>query len=306
MKRNYGSVLLAAALLSACSTSYADDAQAKSSLLLEGNSEVFECEVTGPRDAQAIVLLHGWPQTLEEWDTVAPTLASEYRVFACNLPGVGRSTNADGDFTKVDMARDIHAALSRGGIGPVHLVGHDIGLMVAYAYASDYPENVDTLTLIDAPIPGTETYARTAEQAWHFDFHMVPEVPEMVVGDSVSAYVRHFIKEYGKATEEELERLMRVSETAYEDPETLRAGFEWYRAMPQDVKDNKARFATKLRMPVLGISSGLAPNAYVAEMLGPLAINVESEHFTDSGHWIPEEASNRTANAILRHIEADR
>jgi pimeloyl-ACP methyl ester carboxylesterase len=182
-------------------------------------------------------------------------------------------------------------------------VGHDIGLMVAYAYASDFPEDVASLTIMDAPLPGTPFYAQLLQdpQAWHFPFHMAPDVPERIVGNDVEFYVTHFVESLwlseGGPTEEQLA----PSVEAYSDPDALRAGFEFYRAMPQDAEDNVERLARPLPMPVLALSGGLmAPFPWALEMMRPLATDLRGAMIEGSGHWIPEEQPE----ALLRELTA--
>ncbi|WP_299029761.1 alpha/beta hydrolase [uncultured Sulfitobacter sp.] len=270
---------------------------------LSGNDEVLTCMVGG--DGPAMLLLHGWPQTAAEWKPVLPALSAKFTVYACDLPGVRDSTNTDDDFTKADMADDIHAAFAGANIGPVHLVGHDIGLMVAYAYASAFPEDVSTLTVMDAPLPGTPAYdwIATNPLAWHFAFHMVPQVPEAIVGNSVEYYIGHFISELWADPSGPPAEVIAASVEAYSDPETLRAGFEWYRAFPQDAKDNSAKFQTLLTMPVLALNAGaLSPEPYVLQMMQPLGQNVTGMAIEGSGHWLTEEATDAVATSILTFI----
>ena len=274
---------------------------------LTGNDETLVCMVGG--EGPAMLLLHGWPQTAAEWKPVLPALSAGHTVHACDLPGVRDSTNADDDFTKAGMAEDIHAAVAGAGIGPVHLVGHDIGLMVAYAYASAFPDDVATLTVMDAPLPGTPVYDAIAANpmAWHFAFHMVEEVPEAVVGNSVEFYVRHFMTELWADPAGPPDEVVAASVAAYEDPETLRTGFEWYRAFPQDAEDNAAHFATPLPMPVLALNAGaLSPEPYVLQMMEPLASDVTGGAIEGAGHWLTEEAPDDVSSRILEFLEKNR
>ncbi len=270
-----------------------------------GNDETLSCMTSG--EGPALVLLHGWPETANEWDAVAPILASDHTVYACDLPGVRASTNEDDDFTKAGMADDIHAALTAGGVGPVHMVGHDIGLMVAYAYASAFPEDVTTLTVIDAPLPGTPAYEAIAAdpRAWHFAFHAVEEVPEAIVGNSVDYYLDHFIREIWAAEDVSPDDAIADSVAAYSSPDTLRTGFEWYRAFPQDAEDNAEKAITPLDMPVLALNAGaLSPAPYVLQMMQALGTNVTGGAIEGSGHWIPHEMPGVLAARISEFVSA--
>lgn len=274
---------------------------------LAGNDEILTCMVGG--DGPPMLLLHGWPQTAAEWKPVLPALSAQYTVHACDLPGIRDSTNVDDDFTKAGMADDIHAAIEDAGIGPVHLVGHDIGLMIAYAYASAFPEDVATLAVMDAPLPGTPVYDFIASdpRAWHFAFHMVEEVPEAVVGNSVDFYIRHFMTELWADPAGPPDEVVAASVEAYEDPETLRTGFEWYRAFPQDAEDNAARIRTPLSMPVLALNAGaLSLEPYVLQMMEAVATNVTGGAIEGAGHWLTEEAPDAVSSRILDFLEENR
>ena len=267
---------------------------------LKGNDETLVCMVGG--EGPAMLLLHGWPQTAAEWKPVLPALSAGHTVHACDLPGVRDSTNVDDDFTKADIADDIRAAIVGAGIGPIHLVGHDIGMMVAYAYASAVPDEVATLTLMDAPLPGTDAYDAIAANpsAWHFAFHMVEEVPEAVVGNSTDFYVRHFMTELWADPAGPPDEVVAASVEAYADPDTLHTGFEWYRAFPQDAEDNAAKFETPLPMPVLALNAGaISPGPYVLEMMRPLASDVRGGAIEGAGHWLTEEAPDAVSARIL-------
>ena len=273
---------------------------------LTGNDETLVCMKGG--DGPPVLLLHGWPQTAAEWKPILPALAEKHTVYACDLPGIRDSTNADGDFTKAGMADDIHAAFQNAGIGPLHLVGHDIGGMIAYPYAHAYPDSVATVSILEVPLPGTKTFADTmgSPMAWHFSFNAVPEVPERIVGNDVDYYVTHFIQSFWKSGDGPGAEHTDPYVEAYSDPDTLKAGFEFYRALDQDAEDNEAKFGTSLTMPVLGLSAGaLAPVPYVRMMLEPLGETVTGSAIEGVGHWLSEEAPEATAAALLDFFAAN-
>ena len=270
---------------------------------LAGQDETLVCTTGG--SGSPMLLLHGWPQTAHEWTPILPALAERHTVYACDLPGIRESTNVDDDFTKAGMANDVHAAFAGAGIGPVHLVGHDIGLMVGYAYASAFPDDVASLTVIDAALPGTPAFEAIAAdpRAWHFAFHQAPEVPERIVGNHVPFYIEHFIRSLWMTGDGPSEEHVAPYVEAYSDPETLRAGFEFYRALSQDAEDNAAAFGTPLAVPVLALNGGaLAPEPYVLRMMEPLAEDVRGGAIEGSGHWVSEEAPDALAERLLAFL----
>ncbi len=273
---------------------------------LTGNDETLTCMTGGT--GEPVLLLHGWPQTAAEWKPILPALAEAHTVYACDLPGIRGSTNADGDFTKAGMADDIRAAFAEAGIGPMHVVGHDIGGMVAYPLAHAFPDDVATVTIMEVPLPGTETFAQTmgSPMAWHFAFNAVPEVPERIVGNDVEYFVTHFIESFWRAEGGPGPEQTEPYVAAYSDPETLSAGFEFYRALTQDAEDNAAKFDTPLPMPVFTLSAGaLAPVPYVTMMMEPLAGNVSGGAVEGVGHWLTEEAPEETAARLLEFLAAN-
>lgn len=271
------------------------------------DGETLSCMKGGTGDP--VLLLHGWPETANEWDKVGTILARTNMVLACDLPGVRMSTNLDDDFSKKDMSADIHAALQAAGIGPAHIVGHDIGLMVAFSYAAQFPDDVMTLTVIDAPLPGTPIYEFiTADpRSWHFVFHNTAEVPEMVVGNNVRPYIEHFINSFWGNDAVNSGAAIAASVSAYSDPVTLRSGFEFYRAFAQDVEDNRIFTASKLPMPVLALSGGAnSPEPYVLQMMAPLANDVTGGSIEGAGHWLSHEKPEELARRIGTFISSSR
>jgi pimeloyl-ACP methyl ester carboxylesterase len=144
---------------------------------------------------------------------------------------------------------------------------------------------------MDAPLPGTPAYAQLATdpRAWHFAFHMAPEVPERIVANDVEFYVTHFIESLWMSEERPTAEEMAPYVEAYSEPDTLRAGFEFYRSFPQDAESNASKITSPLPMPVLALNGGLIPQPWMLEMMRPLATDVRGGVVEGSGHWISEE-----------------
>lgn len=252
-----------------------------------------------------VILLHGYPQTNREWAQVMPRLvAAGYDVIALNLPGIQGSTNPDGDYSKAALARDVHAFAQALRLPPAHIVGHDIGAMVAYAYAAQYPQATRTLTYMEAPLPGTETFRQTAAdpRAWHFSFNAAEGIPEALVRGREDVFLRDFFTKVGGGytpPEPELREYVR----AYSQPATLTAGFGFYRGFAQDMRDNARFMQSKLTMPVLALSAGdLAPTPYVLDMMRPLGTNVTGEAIAGAGHWLNEEQPEEISRRLVAHF----
>jgi pimeloyl-ACP methyl ester carboxylesterase len=249
---------------------------------------------------ETVILLHGFPQTWSSWVKMMPLLSPNYDVIAVDLRGVGGSDKPKAGYDKKTSAQDIKALMDELGIKKANIVGHDIGGMIAYAFAAQYPDMAESITIIDVPIPGTDIYKAVSQdpRAWHFAFHNDPSVPEALVSGRERFYYGNFMRrvdaETGKIGPKEISEAV----AAYSVPATMTTGFNWFRTFGQDVTDNKEFFKTKLTTPVLGLNAGkLAPFPYVVEMMKPYATTVEGQ-MMDSGHWIPESVPEETVKLL--------
>lgn len=253
--------------------------------------------VTAGAGQRTIVLLHGFPQTWWEWRGIIPDLVKAgYRVVAPDYRGAGHSFRPQEGYDKRTMAGDIQKLL-RNHLsinGPVIMIGHDIGLMVAYAYAQAYRDEVSQLVVVDAPLPGTAVFdrLRSDPRVWHFAFHGVRDLPEMLVADRERQYLQSFfnfrIFNVGAISEADLD----LYTSAYAAPGAMRAGFELYRAFDQDIADNREALERngKLAIPVLAVGGATSTSGPVVEaMMREVADNVTGLRIPGAAHWIPEE-----------------
>ena len=202
------------------------------------------------------------------------------------------------------MAGDVQRLLREhlGVEGPLVLVGHDIGLMVAYAYAQAYRDEVSHLVVVDAPLPGTEVFdrLRSDPRVWHFAFHGARDVAEMLVAGRERPYLQAFFnaRTYVPISDADLD----VYVSAYSAPGAMRAGFELYRAFDQDAADNRAALERggKLTVPVLAVGGEISTSgALVEEMMREVAHDVTGVRAPGTGHWIPEENPGAFTEALL-------
>ncbi|MBG0871838.1 alpha/beta hydrolase [Burkholderia sp. 9777_1386] len=246
----------------------------------------------GPNDGEMVVLLHGWPQTWYTWRHVMPALAEDgYRVVAVDYRGAGESDKPLGGYDKASMAGDIRALVHQLGATRIHLVGRDIGVMVAYAYAAQWPTEIVKLAMLDVPVPGTriwdEAKASADPQIWHFGLHQQRDIAEMLIAGKERAYILDF---YKKRTHVALSNDdIAVYADAYAAPGALRAGFELYRAFPQDETRFKAFMKHKLPMPVLALAGDKSNGAKELDMARELALDVRGAVAPNTGHWLPDE-----------------
>ena len=264
--------------------------------------------------APVIVLLHGYPQTSRSWRHVIPRLVQAgFRVIAPDYRGAGFSSKPPTGYDKRTVAADIRALLHDGlGIRePVTLVGHDIGMMVAYAYASSFPHDVSRLVLAEAPLPGTQAYDRmvaTSQLAtapmWHFFFHNAGDnLAEALTAGRERLYLRHFFDRLAYDPAAIGPADLDHYEASFARAGAMRAGFELYRAFDRDAADNRAALAPggRLAMPVLGLGGEASFFVPVAdETLSEIAADVRVASIPRAGHWIAEENPEAVASEILR------
>ncbi|MFE6554588.1 alpha/beta fold hydrolase [Streptomyces sp. NPDC057746] len=275
---------------------------------------------TPPTDGggdRTIVLLHGWPQTWWEWRHIIEPLRSDgWFVVAPDVRGAGGSSKPEGGYDKQTMAGDIRALLHHLGLtNPITLVGHDLGMLVAYAYASLYPHEVERLVLMEAPIPGTEAYESSlattkysANKLWHFHFHgAAGNEAETLIAGSEFPYLRNFYVKLSANPDAISMADVKRYVADYTAPGAMRAGLELFRAFEKDADDNRRVLSEngKLKMPVLGLGGTASFFLPVAEkMISEVAENVTVRPIEDSGHWIAEEQPETLLRRLHEFIQA--
>src|SRR4051794_6850703 len=254
-----------------------------------------------------VVLLHGWPQSWYEWRHVIPGLAERYQVIAPDLRGLGESSRpADGYDKKTvgnDVWRLVHDVL---GIAEFYLIGHDWGGPTAYAVAAAHPDAVRKLAILDVTIPGDGSpNISQGGRRWHHAFHQTLDLPEALVAGREDIYLGWFYRCYGARPlgDEETAEYLRV----YRQPGALRAGFSYYRALPQDIAENAARVAAGFRLPMpvlaLGGDSAWGRRLEVVESLQRLAVDVRGGLIENCGHWMPEEQPEALLLELLGFLD---
>jgi pimeloyl-ACP methyl ester carboxylesterase len=266
--------------------------------------------VSAGEGQRTVVLLHGFPQTWWEWRRVIPALVEAgLRVVAPDYRGAGHSWRPSGGYDKRTMAEDIHR-LVRAHLrvqGPVVMVGHDIGLMVAYAYAQAHRDEVSHLAVVDAPLPGTVVFdrLRADPRVWHFAFHGARDIPEMLVAGRERQYLQSFFDARVFDPSAVGEGDLDIYASAYSAPGAMRAGFELYRAFDRDAEDNRAARERngKLTVPVLAVGGAISTSGpLVEEMMREVAEDVRGCRVPGTAHWIPEENAQAFTAALLDFI----
>lgn len=251
-----------------------------------------------------VVLLHGWPQDWSEWRHVMPVLAEDYRVVAIDLRGVGESGIATSGFEKAMMADDVIDVLDALEIERAHIVGHDIGGMVAFALAVDHPDRARSISIVDVPIPGSSAFAIISAdpRAWHFGFHGAHGLPESLVQGRQEEYFRHFYEtlaaDKSAITDSDIDRFVE----AYSEPERLSAGFGFYRAFAADAEQfTEADLSNSAPILIVGgeFSMGGLGAMTADELRAKGASSVATAIVDGSGHWVSEENPDGLAEALL-------
>jgi pimeloyl-ACP methyl ester carboxylesterase len=252
---------------------------------------------TGP----AIILLHGFPEDWYAYHRVMPLLAKQFTVVAVDLRGIGGSAATAAGYDAASMAEDVHRLMEYLHFEHVYVVGHDIGGMVAYAFARRYPESCRGVMLLDAPVPGLGPWdaVKANPITWHIHFQQTPDLPEQLIAGREAIYFRHFLHS-DTFRDADVARYAR----AYAAPEHLRAALEIYRAFPANEKFNAAQ-GSAISLPLV-----LAPGEHSPfEKLMPSfaealrahgCTNVKIEVIQNSVHYVADEQPEAVAELIER------
>ncbi|HEX7802622.1 MAG TPA: alpha/beta hydrolase [Pseudoxanthomonas sp.] len=258
----------------------------------------------GQSSQSPVVLLHGYAETSRMWRPLMLQLADRHVVIAPDLRGAGSSSKPDGGYDKKNLAQDIHALVKSLGYPKVKIVGHDIGLMVAYAYAAQYPDEVESIVLMDAFLPGVGDWTKVwlLRDLWHFHFY--GETPLKLVDGRERIYFEHFWNDFAADRTRSLpEADRRFYAAEYAKPGGMRAGFEFFRNFEQDAKDFAGFAQTKLQMPMLVLSGEKAGGQFLIDQGRLVDANVEGVIIKGSGHWLMEEAPEQTIPALVAFLD---
>lgn len=251
-------------------------------------------------EGDPVVLLHGYAETSHMWRPLFPGLANNHTVIAPDLRGFGKSDAPGGGYTKKEMAQDIHALVKSLGYSKVKIAGHDIGLMVAYAYAAQYPAEVDRIVLMDAFLPGVGDWKNVwlLRDLWHFHFY--GKTPLALVTGRERIYLEHFWNDFAANPAKSISQKDRkFYAKAYAQPGRMKAGFEVFRAFEKDADDFGGFAKTKLPMPMLILSGEKAGGNFLIEQGKLVATNVEGVIVKGSGHWLIEEAPGQVIPKLV-------
>jgi pimeloyl-ACP methyl ester carboxylesterase len=255
----------------------------------------------------ALVLLHGFPQDWYEWRRIMPRLSQRFTVISLDLPGVGGSAPSVAGYAAADLAEDVHHLIDKLDLGRVHIVGHDVGGWVAYAFARRFPDSTLTAMIAEGPVPGIEPWLTINVDIplWHGAFHMVPGLPEALVTGRQAVYFRYFFDVGTMDNNVISDADLGHYADAYGDEGRLRSGFEIYRALAANMAYNAAQTGP-VSVPLLLVGGEHA----FGPVLPPLADNlranygwsaVQSHIVAGAKHYLVEERPDEIADLIEHH-----
>jgi pimeloyl-ACP methyl ester carboxylesterase len=258
---------------------------------------------TGP----AVILLHGFPQDWYEFHQIMPRLAKQFTVIAVDLRGVGGSAATPDGYEAAHLAADVHQLAQQLRLERPYIAGHDIGGMVAYAFARLYPAQVRGVMILDVPLPGIAPWeeAKANPVLWHVGFHQTPDVPEKFIAGRQFVYFREgifhrFTSNSSAITDADVAHYVQ----SYAAPQQLRAGMEFYRAFPANETFNQEQ-QSLVDVPIVLVGGDNAFGPLIPRMAEALrkhgGTNVTTEVITDSGHYVVAEQPTRVAELIERY-----
>ncbi|MFZ0762245.1 MAG: alpha/beta hydrolase [Candidatus Sulfotelmatobacter sp.] len=251
----------------------------------------------------ALVLLHGYAETSLMWKPIIPALAKRFTVIAPDLPGIGDSDIPSSGLDMKSAAIRIHDLAKSLGVRKAEVVGHDIGLMVAYAYAAQFPAEVTKLVLMDAFLPGVPGWEAVYNDPhlWHFRFN--GPTPEALVQGRERTYFDYFWNDFAADKTHSIPEAAREAYVAaYSRPGRMHAGWEYFVSFKQAAKDFAQLSQTKLTMPVLSIGGDKANGVALGQQVKLVATDATVVVLKNTGHWLMEEQPEETSAALEKFL----
>ena len=256
-----------------------------------------------------VVLLHGYPETWYSWRKIMPALAERHTVIAPDLRGSGGSDAPEAGYDKATLAEDVHQLLvALGRDEEVNVVGHDIGTMVAYAYAAAHRSSTRRLVLLEAPQVDELAYqlpawTREGPGLWNFGFFTLDNgLPEKIAAGREDIWVEGFIGWMELVKGGVGEQALAEYAQSLRRPGYLHASYEYFRTFPGDVEDTIRNRSRTLDMPVLAIGAEGALGAIVPDQARHYATDVTGV-VVSGGHWIPEEVPEVLLGHLLPFLD---
>lgn len=251
-----------------------------------------------------VVLLHGYAEDSRMWKPLAIALAPTFTVVAPDLPGIGNSSIPSSGIDMKTSAQRIRDAVHTLGYSKVRVVGHDIGLMVAYAYAAMYPKEVERLALMDAFLPGVAGWEPIYDNPnlWHFRFH--GPTPLALVSGRERTYFNYYWNDFAADAHHSIPEVQRREYTsAYARPGRMSAGWAYFASFPKTATDFAKLATVRLTMPVLSIGGEKSLGPQLGAQAKLISPNATVIVLKNAGHWIMEEQPAETMSALTQFLE---
>jgi len=294
-----GPLLLSSAFSASAYADGVDETIASRTVEIDGVKLHYLTAGHGP----ALILLHGYAETSLMWTPIVPALAERFTVVAPDLPGIGDSAIPKDGLDMKTAAIRMHALARSLGVQKAEVVGHDIGLMVAYAYAAQFPAEVTKLVVMDAFLPGVAGWEAIYNDPniWHFRFH--GPTPEALVQGRERLFFEYFWNDLAADKTRSIPEADRKAYTAaYSQPGRMRAGWAYFVSFQQAAKDFAQLSQTKLSMPVLAIGGEKSLGDALAQQMKLVASDVTVVVLKDTGHWVLEERPKETTEALVKFL----
>jgi pimeloyl-ACP methyl ester carboxylesterase len=299
---NTSRILAAAALAATFASASAADAPGFVDKTVQVNGTKIHYQIGG--QGSPVVLLHGYAQTGHMWKPILADLAKTHTVIVPDLRGAGGSARPDDGYDKKNMAKDIHELVTGVTTEPAAVVGHDIGLMVAYAYAAQYPSGTSKVALMDAFLPGVGEWKNVwlLRDLWHFHFH--GETAIALVKGRERIYFEHFWNDFAAdKTRSVKEADRQLYAKSYAQPNGMRAGFQYFKNFSQDAQDFAEFAKTRLSQPVLVLTGEKASGTFLIDQAKLVANDVDGKVIAGSGHWLIDEKPELVVPALLDFLK---
>lgn len=254
-----------------------------------------------------LLLLHGWPQSSQAYDLVIDELGQDHFVLAVDLPAIGLSQGLPPSAEKTALANIVLAGAERAGARSLVVAGFDVGGMISFAAARDHGDRIRGAIVMNTVIPGIQPWEAVLAdpRIWHFAFHSIPHLPETLVAGHQREYFDYFHDALAGNRSALTAGHRAAFAQAYERPESLKAGFDWYRAMPSDAKRNAQHKSIETPMQYLrGDADGRSPGVYVAGLREAGARHVTGAVIRGSGECVPLEAPRDFIDAVRSFCRA--
>jgi pimeloyl-ACP methyl ester carboxylesterase len=251
-----------------------------------------------------ILLIPSWVQTWYAWRGVIPRLLDAgYRVVAVDPRGMGQSSWPEQGYDTGQLGEDLHGLMKSLDVSRYTVVGHDIGMWIAYAMAADHPEAVERLAIVEAVIPGLldnppDIFMPRAQSAffWQFLFNQQPDLPETLLEGREQQLLSYLFSKWAYSPER---IAVDVYATTYSGPGAVRAQMGYYRAFPETIEQNRRRATHKLPMPVLALGGDHAVGDFIEVMMRPVALKLQGGTLVNCGHFAPEECPEALTDRLL-------